>query len=104
MNIEDKKVNIKEPKANIESGKANIDISDIYGFVIDEMSKKTVEYIQKMFIDFGTETVFGRSDMQKITGLGATRASALLKNMLQTQIIEIVTGYGKGKYRFTKRD
>lgn len=104
VNIEDKKVNIKEPKANIESGKANIDISDIYGFVIDEMSKKTVEYIQKMFIDFGTETVFGRSDMQKITGLGATRASALLKNMLQTQIIEIVTGYGKGKYRFTKRD
>lgn len=104
VNIESEKVNIEEPKVNIESEKANIDISEIYGVAIDEMPKKTVEYIQKMFIDFGIETVFGRSDMQKITGLGATRASALLKNMLQTQIIETVTGYGKGKYRFTKRD
>lgn len=104
VNIEKEKVNIEEPKVNIELKKANIDVSDIYGVVLKKMPNKTVEYIQKMFEEFGTEAVFGRSDMQKITGLGATRASALLKNMLQTQIIETVTGYGKGKYRFTKRD
>lgn len=89
---------------NIGLEKENIAVSEIYGFALMEMPKKTIEYIQKMFTEFGTETVFGRSDVQKITGLGATRTSALLKNMLQTQIIETVTGYGKGKYRFTKRD
>ncbi len=103
LNIRNEKVNIEDEKVNIESKEENIAVSDIYGFAIKEMPKKTVEYIQKMFIEFGTKSIFGRSDMQKVTGLGTTRASAVLKNMLQTKIIETVTGYGKGKYRFTKR-
>ena len=103
LNIRNGKVNIEDEKVNIESKEENIAVSDIYGFAIKEMPKKTVEYIQKMFIEFGTKSIFGRSDMQKVTGLGTTRASAVLKNMLQTKIIETVTGYGKGKYRFTKR-
>ena len=87
-------------KVNIEDEKVNIEVSEIYGDVLNDMSWIMIERIQSMFCAFGTETTFGRKDMQKITGLGNTRASAVLKKMLDVQIIESVMGEGKGKYRF----
>lgn len=56
-----------------------------------------------MYNSFGVNVVFGRSDMQKVTELGASRASDLLKALVHAQIIEAVSGYDKGKYRFCEK-
>ena len=49
---------------------------------------------------FSDGTIFGRADMMKVTGLGPSRASELLQELTAHGIIEMVSGYGKGKYRF----
>ncbi|HIS80841.1 MAG TPA: Fic family protein [Candidatus Scatomonas merdavium] len=85
------KVNIEEQKANIGKIKANIK---------DLFTEKTAFHICKLLEEFGCQTIFGRSDVQKILGLKATRSSALLREMAEHEIIEPVSGYGKGKYRF----
>lgn len=102
-NIETEKANIEAGKVNIETRKANIDISEIYGDAVKGLSVKTVSHIQCIFHAFGEDSVFGRADIQKETGLGNTRASALLRDLANKQIIVAVSGHGKGKYRFAKK-
>lgn len=41
-----------------------------------------------------------KADIQPVTGLGASRASELLKMLLEKEVIQAVKGHGKGKYRF----
>ena len=49
---------------------------------------------------FPGETIFGRSDVMKTLGLKTSRTSELLGKLAERGIIEPVSGYGKGKYRF----
>ena len=84
VNIDDQKVNIDDQKVNIE----------------EEFTGKVASHIQKLREAFGSGAVFGRSDVQQVLGLKATRSSALLREMAQRGIIEPVFGHGKGKYRF----
>lgn len=84
-------VNIEDKKANIESEKVNIQKS---------FTAKTASHICKLLEEFGFNTVFGRSDVQKILALKPTRSTALLKEMADNGFIEPITGLGKGKYRF----
>ncbi|MGI6021211.1 MAG: cell filamentation protein, partial [Lachnospiraceae bacterium] len=90
-NIETQKADIGKPKANIEAKLANID---------DVVLSKTKEYIVKLYAECGISEFFGRSVVERITGLKSTRASELIKLMLDNDIIENVQGHGKGKYRF----
>jgi len=46
--------------------------------------------------------VFGRSAVMKLLELKGSGASKLLSNLVQAEIIEPVSGYGKGKYKFKK--
>lgn len=86
-------VNIEEQKANIGIVKANIE---------DAFSSKTASHICTLLDKFGFQTIFGRSDVQNVLGLKSTRSSALLREMTEKELIEQVTGFGKGKYRFKK--
>ncbi|MFI3213769.1 MAG: Fic family protein [Eubacteriales bacterium] len=97
-----KKINLESKNANIEAEKTSIDILQIYGEQTKGFTLKRVEYIQLMFDEFGIEDVFGRTDVQRIIPLGNTRASALLKKLLEVKVIESVSGQGKGKYRFCR--
>lgn len=81
-------------KVNIASEKVNIE---------DVFTAKTAAHIQKLWEVLDTQSVFGRSDVQRILGLKPTRCSALLREMSVYGIIEPVSGYGKGKYRFHRR-
>ncbi|MBC5706482.1 Fic family protein [Hungatella sp. L12] len=99
----DQKSDIKTKKSDIETKKPDIHIWEIYGESLEAFTSKTLVHIQSMYNFFGVNVVFGRSDMQKITKLGASRASDLLKDLVHAQIIEAVAGYGKGKYRFCKK-
>lgn len=91
---EPEKVNIDAKKANIDSEKVNIGAA---------FTAKTASHIQKLWETLDKQSVFGRSDVQRILGLKPTRSSALLREMSVHGIIEPVSGYGKGKYRFLQQ-
>ncbi len=85
------KADIAPQKADIKERIANID---------DAVTEKTREHILKLYGEFGNKNFFGRSDVEKITGLKSTRASELIKLMLDNNVIEPVIGHGKGKHCF----
>lgn len=78
-------------KVNIGSEKANIE---------DAFTAKTASNVRKLQETLGTESAFGRSDVERALGLKLTRCTALLREMAEYGIIELVAGHGKGKYRF----
>ena len=65
----------------------------------NELHNRSIHIIA-LFEECGRDTIFGRSIVEKITGLKFSRASAIINLMLVHEIIEPVKGYGKGKYRF----
>ena len=99
--IEMKKANIKREKANIVTEKVNIDVHDRYSDEIHGFLEKTINHIQKMYDALSDKVAFGREDVQHATGLKPTRASMLIKELVKRKILEPVSGYGKGKYKFT---
>ena len=101
VNIETSKVNIKREKANIVTEKVNIDVHDKYSDEIHGFLEKTINHIQKMYDALSDKVAFGREDVQHATGLKPTRASMLIKELVKRKILEPVSGYGKGKYKFT---
>ena len=64
---------------------------------------KTVSHILKLPEAFPGQTIFGRSDVMGVIDIKPSRASDLLKDMVGHRIIELVSGHGKGKYRFRNR-
>ena len=63
---------------------------------------KTESHILNLREAFPCGAIFGRSDVMKIIDIKPSRASELLKKLTEYGIIEPVSGYGKGKYRFRK--
>lgn len=93
MDIENKKVDIQDEKVNIEN---------ILSEKSSDFSIKTTVHIHRLFDKFGFDGVFGRSEVMEFLELKASGASKLLANLVQADIIEPVSGYGKGKYKFKK--
>lgn len=61
----------------------------------------TTEYdTVEIFSKCGKENCFGRTIVEEITGLKPSRASKLIKLLVDSEVIVPVTGHGKGKYRF----
>lgn len=102
---DDKKVDIKAKKANIEAGKVDIEIPKVdithtvAGNAID-FSARTLTHIDILFEKFGYDKIFGRSAIMDTLELKSSGASKLISNLLQADIIEPVSGHGKGKYKF----
>lgn len=93
VDIEDIKVDIQEKKVDIES---------LLSDKGSDFSVKTTVHIHRLFEKFGFDEVFGRSSVMDCIELKASGASKLLSNLVQADIIEAVSGYGKGKYKFKK--
>lgn len=91
VDIRDEKTDIKSEKADIQSKLLNIE-SAVYD--------KTISHVWALFDECGHDAIFGRSIVEGVTGLKSTRASELIKLMLDKEIIESVHGHGKGKYHF----
>lgn len=92
------KVDIQGRKADIQRGKA--DIRETIQERLPALSEKTIRHILLMYEKYGNEKVFGRSDVEGLTGLKSTRVSELLQLLLNAGIIQAIKGHGKGKYRF----
>ena len=98
MNTE--KVDIEETKVDIENKK--VDIENVLAQKGSGFSVKTTVHIHRLFDKFGFDEVFGRSAVIELLELKNSGASKFLLNLLNADIIEPVSGHGKGKYKFKK--
>lgn len=88
-------------KPDIETQKPDIDA--LKSYIESAFHPKTASHILKLSEAFPPPIIFGRSDVMKVTGIKPSRASDLLREMLEHGIIGPVSGHGKGKYCFRQR-
>ena len=96
--LNNEKVDIESEKVDIENKK--VDIESLLSGKIGKFSVKTTVHIYRLFEKYGFDEVFGRSAVMELLELKGSGASKLLSNLVQADIIEPVSGYGKGKYKF----
>ena len=106
--LNEEKVDIGNTKVDIENEKVDIhdrkvDIESVLSEKGSDFSVKTMIHIRRLFEKYGFGEVFGRSAVMEVLELKGSGASKLLSNLVQADIIEPVSGHGKGKYKF-KRD
>lgn len=91
VDISTKKVDIRPEKVDIETLLARNPLT---------FSRKTTGYLQILFETFGFHTVFGRRNVMELLGLKESGASKLLSHLVRAGLLESVSGFGKGKYKF----
>ena len=96
--LNNRKVDIGSEKVDIQYKK--VDIESVLSEKGKDFSIKTTGHIRRMFEKFVHDEVFGRSTVTELLDLKNSSASKLLSNLIQADIIEPVSGYGKGKYKF----
>ena len=67
-----------------------------------DSAKATKEKARLLFAQMEFNGIFGRSEIMSITGISITAAGNLITRLKKAGLIETVSGYGKGKYRFKK--
>lgn len=100
MDIEDIKGDIQSEKVDIQDTK--MDIESVFAEKCSGFSVKTTVHIHRLFEKFGFDGIFGRSAVMELLELKGSGSSKLLSNLVQADIIEPVSGHGKGKYKFKK--
>lgn len=86
-------------KVDIESKKVDIEV--IIQEKLNCFSNKSIMHIYKIFKEFDFNA-FGRNDIVKLLEIQNSSASKFIKKLVDNKIIEPISGYGKGKYRFFK--
>ena len=94
------KVDIESKKVDIQD--KEVDIERILSEKRSNFSIKTIVHIYRLFEKFGYDEVFGRSAVMELLELKSSGASKLLSNLVEADIIEPVSGHGKGKYKFVE--
>ena len=100
VDIRAAKVDIQDEKVDIENKK--VDIESVLAEKGGSFSIKTTVHIHRLFDKYGFDEVFGRGAVMELLDLKSSGASKLLSNLMQADIIEPVSGHGKGKYKFKK--
>ena len=105
--LNEEKVDIGDAKADIENAKVDIqdrkvDMESVLSEKGSDFSVKTTVHIHRLFEKFDFDEVFGRSAVMELLELKGSGASKLLSNLVQADIIEPVSGHGKGRYKFKK--
>ena len=98
--LNEERVDIGDAKVDIRNRK--VDIESVLPEKGSDFSVKTTIHSHRLFEKFGFDEVFGRSAVMELLGLKGSGASKLLSNLVQADIIEPVSGHGKGKYKFKK--
>ena len=62
--------------------------------------KATIAKVKAIYAKMGTDGVFGRSEVADIMNTSPTSAGNLITKLKSAGLIEPVSGYGKGKYKF----
>ena len=86
----------------VDFGAEKVDIQSVLSEKKIKFSVKTVVHIHRLFEKFGFDEAFGRGAVMDLLGLKSSGASKLLSNLMQADIIQPISGHGKGKYTFKK--
>ena len=97
----DKKVDIHTEEVDIRD--LEVDIESFFADKTVGFSGKTQSHIRQMFEKFGFDKIFGRSAVVELLGLQNSSVAKLLSKLSKAEIIEPVSGHGKGKYRFARK-
>ena len=89
-------------EGKVDIGDIKVDIESVLSEKGSDFSVKTTAHIHRLFEKFGFDEVFGRSAVMELLELKGSGASKLLSNLVKVDIIEPVSGHGKGKYKFKK--
>ena len=89
-------------KEKVDIQGAKVDIESVLSAKGSDFTVKTTVHIHRLFEKFGFDGVFGRSAVMELLELKSSGTSKLLSNLVQADIIEPVSGHGKGKYKFKK--
>ena len=100
VDIEAEKVDIEAAKVDI--GTRKVDIERAFSGKVTDFSAKTTVHVHRLFERFGFDEIFGRGAVKELLALKDSGASKLLSNLVQADIIEPVSGHGKGKYKFKR--
>ena len=92
---------LKEEKVDIREGK--VDIERVLSEKGSDFSVKTTAHIHKLFEKVDFNGIFGRSVVMELLELKESGASKFLSKLVLADIIEPVSGHGKGKYKFKKQ-
>lgn len=87
-----------DSKVDIEQSK--VDIKEKLVQCNKKLMGKTLDHIVTIYDSYGDNQIFGRMQIESVTGLKPARASQLIKTMVDNNLVEPVQGHGKGKYRF----
>lgn len=101
-----KKVAFDSQKVAFENEKVAFDSQKVaFKNALSELpaSAPTKEKIYKVFLLYGFDQVFGRSEIVDCAGLAPSSAGKFLRKLKDNDIIEPVTGQGKGKYKFKRK-
>lgn len=98
VSVDPKKVVIGEENVLIEAQKLSIQkaINNL------DARKNTKVNAMHLFNQMGIDGIFGRSDIMEIVGISITAAGNLLAKLKDADLIQAVSGYGKGKYKFVE--
>lgn len=104
-NVPIEKVLIGSEKVSFESKKVlfapdNLSIQNAIDGL--DSTKATKEKARLLFAQMEFNGIFGRNDIMSITGISITAAGNLITKLKKAGVIEAVSGYGKGKYRFKR--
>ena len=95
--LNEEKVDIEGAKVDIQARK--VDIESLLSEKGSNFSAKTTDHIRRLFEKYGFDEVFGRSAVMELLELKGSGASKFLSNLVRADIIEPVSGHGKGKYK-----
>lgn len=98
-NVSAEKVAIGEENVSIAPDYIAIEVA-IEGM---NANSGTIKKAKAVFSQMGIDGIFGRTDITAITGDSATAAGNLINKMKDAGLIEAVSGFGKGKYKFTQK-
>ena len=95
---ETEKPYIATKKPDIATEKPYID--ELKTYIEKTFKPKTARNVLCLLEAFPDGKIFGRADVMTATDLKQSRSSELLQELAARGIVEPVSGYGKGKYRF----
>lgn len=86
-----------ETKVDIENAKVDIRNKSLSNS--STRSEKTINHAIDLYIACKENGYFGRTVVEEVTGLKSSGASKLINLLLNSNVIEPVSGKGKGKYK-----
>lgn len=79
---------------------AKVDIRNKLLSYSSALTEKTINHAINLYIACKENGYFGRSVVEEVTGLKSSGAFKLICLLLNSKVIEPVSGKGKGKYNF----